>query len=77
MVLLKICCHYSNVPINRVHIAKFIANIRENANVRCVSLQMAFAIIEIQLHLKSGTWFCHKIGDFSNIVLKECMKTSK
>ena len=36
MVLLKICLHYSNVPMNSVHVANFIANIGENANVRCV-----------------------------------------
>ena len=37
MVLLKISWHYSNVPMNSVHVAKFIANIGKNANVRCVT----------------------------------------
>ena len=37
MVLLQICGNYSNVPINSGHIAKFIAYIGENANVRCVT----------------------------------------
>ena len=37
MVLLKICWHYSNVTLNSVHVAKFIGNIGENANVRCVT----------------------------------------
>ena len=36
-ILLKIVCHYSNVPMNSVHVDKFIANIGENANVRCVT----------------------------------------
>ena len=27
MILLKMCWHYSNVPINSVYVAKFIANI--------------------------------------------------
>ena len=57
MSLLKICWHYSNVPMNSVYVAKFIANIGENANVTCVTF-------------KSGTWVCHKIGDFSTVVLK-------
>ena len=37
MVLLNICWHYLNVPMNSVHVAKFIANIRKSANVRCVT----------------------------------------
>ena len=37
MVLLDICWHYSNVPMNSVNVAKFIANMRKNANVRCVT----------------------------------------
>ena len=35
MVLLNICWHYLNVPMNSVHVAKFIA--KKNANVRCVT----------------------------------------
>ena len=37
MVLLNICWHYLNVPMNSVHVAKFIADIGKNANVRCVT----------------------------------------
>ena len=37
MVLLKICWHYSNVPMNSVYVAKFITNIGKTANVRCVT----------------------------------------
>ena len=37
MVLLKICWHYSNVPMNSVHVAKFIVNVGKNANVGCVT----------------------------------------
>ena len=39
MVLLNICWHYFNVPMNSVHVAKFIAKSKkgENANVRCVT----------------------------------------
>ena len=37
MVLLNICWHYLNVPMNSVHVAKFIAKKEKNANVRCVT----------------------------------------
>ena len=37
MVLLNICWHYLNVPMNSVHVAKFIAKKGKNANVRCVT----------------------------------------
>ena len=37
MILLKLCWHYSNVQMNSVRVAKFIANIEENANVRCLT----------------------------------------
>ena len=37
MVLLNICWHYLNVPMNSVHVAKFIAKKVKNANVRCVT----------------------------------------
>ena len=33
MILLKICWHYSNVPMNSVYVVKFIANIGKHANV--------------------------------------------
>ena len=37
MVLLNICFYYLNVPMNSVHVAKFIAKKEKNANVRCVT----------------------------------------
>ena len=37
MVLLNICWHYLDVPMNSVHVAKFIAKKEKNANVRCVT----------------------------------------
>ena len=49
------------------YVEKSISNIVKNVNVTSVTLQMTHAIIKIQLHLKSGTWFCIKIGDFSII----------
>ena len=41
MVLLNICWHYLNVPMNSVHVAKFIAKKEKNANVRCVTFTSA------------------------------------
>ena len=37
MVLLNICWPYLNVPMNSVHVAKFIAKKEKNANIRYVT----------------------------------------
>ena len=70
MVLLNICWHYLNVPMNSVHVAKFIAKKEKNANVRCVTLTSDVRNNRNTVVFEKWTWFCHKIGDFSTIVLK-------
>ena len=70
MVLLKICWHYSNVPMNSVHVAKFIANIGENANVRCVTFTKDFCNNRNTVVFDKWDLVPSQKSDSSTIVLK-------
>ena len=56
--------------MNSVHVAKFVANIRKYANVRCVTFTNDVRNNRNTVVFKKWDLVRHKIGDFSTIVLK-------
>ena len=57
--------------MNSVCVEKFITNIGINANVNCVTFTNDVRNNRNTVALKCVTWFCHKTGDFSIILLNK------